>query len=274
MKLSFAFSPCPNDTFMFEPIIQKRIDLEGIDFEIIMQDVEQLNKAAFAQRYDISKLSFNAFTQLTDTYQLLSSGSALGRNCGPLLISKDIISPKDVSNTSIAIPGKNTTAYLLLQFAFPALTDVREMLFSDIEAAVTSDECAAGVIIHENRFTYADRGLHKIMDLGEYWETQTGSPIPLGGIAVSKNLDPVTKAKVQRIIHRSVQYAFDHPTSGLAFIKSHAQEMDEAVMFAHIDLYVNEFSKNLGDEGKKAVHTLFKIVRPALTAEQIDTYFL
>lgn len=258
MKVSFAFSPCPNDTFMFEPIVNKRIDLEGLSFDIELMDVEQLNKAAESGKYDITKLSFNAFTRLTDTYQLLNSGSALGRGCGPLLISKTPISDAEIPKSKIGIPGKNTTANLLLSIAFPDALNKEDMLFSDIEEALLAEKIDAGLIIHENRFTYKAKGLLKLIDLGEYWEKTTGFPIPLGGIGIKRDLSAELKYKIDRIIHRSVAYAFAHPTSGKEYIRCHAQEMDEQVMYDHINLYVNNFSQELGDEGREAVLELFK----------------
>lgn len=258
MKVSFAFSPCPNDTFMFEPIVNKRIDLEGLSFDIELMDVEQLNKAAESGKYDITKLSFNAFTRLTDTYQLLNSGSALGRGCGPLLISKTPISDAEIPKSKIGIPGKNTTANLLLSIAFPDALNKEDMLFSDIEEALLAEKIDAGLIIHENRFTFKAKGLLKLIDLGEYWEKTTGFPIPLGGIGVKRDLSAELKYKIDRIIHRSVAYAFAHPTSGKEYIRCHAQEMDEQVMYDHINLYVNNFSQELGDEGQEAVLELFK----------------
>ena len=257
MKLTFAYSPCPNDTFMFEPIVSGRIDTEGLRFEIHLADVEVLNKAASEERYDITKLSFNAYTQLTEKYQLLNSGSALGRNCGPLLISKKNLSPEQVISSAIAIPGENTTANFLLSFAYPEASKRTEILFSDIEKRVLNDEFDAGLIIHENRFTYADKGLKKIIDLGEHWEERTGFPIPLGGIVTRRRFTKELKQKIDRVIARSVAYALSHPDSGMEYIKSHAQEMDEEVMKSHIDLYVNDFSADIGDDGKGSIQYLF-----------------
>ena len=260
MKLTLAFSPCPNDTFIFEPIVNKRIDLGDLDFEIILNDVEQLNKAAIKGSPDVTKLSFNAYTRLHRQYQLLNSGSALGRNCGPLLITIPGKKDLDVNTLKVAIPGYNTTAFLLTKYAFPQAENFIETVFSDIENAVLDGRADAGVIIHENRFTFEQRGLVKIIDLGEYWENKTMTPIPLGGIAVKRTLPEHIKLQVDSIMTKSVQYAFDHPQSGLEYIRNHAQEMDEKVMYAHINLYVNEFTKDLGVEGKNAVMTLFRSV--------------
>jgi 1,4-dihydroxy-6-naphthoate synthase len=262
MNLSFGFSPCPNDTFMFEPIVARRIDTEGLAFDIHLADVETLNKEAISQGPDITKLSFNAFTSVIESYQMLSSGAALGRKCGPLLISKTKFAPEDPASCQIAIPGKYTTAFLLLKYAYPQLTQFTEMVFSDIEEAVLSGQVDAGVIIHENRFTYAEKGLYCWKDLGEYWEENTGFPIPLGGIAVRRSLPETVKKTIARVIQRSVVYAMDHPDSGSSFVQSHAQEMDPAVMQAHIDLYVSQYSKVLGDEGKQAVYHLCESVLP------------
>ncbi len=258
MDITFAYSPCPNDTFMFEPIISKRIDTRGINFHIIHDEVEQLNLAAFDRKYDVSKLSFNAFTQLTDTYQLLHSGAALGENCGPILVAKTTIDLDDLEVKQIAIPGINTTANLMMDLAFPNVKNKVEIVFSDIEQAVIDGRVDAGLIIHESRFTYHDKGLVKLLDVGEYWENETHTPIPLGGIAIARDLDTEVKQTINDIIEESVAYAFANPKSGLEYIKRHAQEMDENVMFAHIDLYVNEYSKKLGEKGRKSIMTLFE----------------
>lgn len=258
MKISFAFSPCPNDTFMFGPIYNKSIDLKGLDFEIIMEDVEYLNKAAKKQQFHITKLSYNAFAHLTPYFQLLNAGSALGRGCGPLLITRKDKFLSDVQSLSIAVPGFNTTAFFLLKHAYPQLniTNIHEVLFSDIENHVLEGHFDAGVIIHENRFTFQQKGLVQITDLGAHWEESTGYPIPLGGIAVQRSLDADLKIIIDEIVSESVAYAFANPRSGLDFIKCNAQEMEEEVMYNHINLYVNEFSKRLGDEGRAAIRYL------------------
>lgn len=259
MHLSLAFSPCPNDCFMFDAIVHERIDLEGLSFDVRLADVEALNRDAFGGRTDVTKLSYHAFAYCADRYVLLHAGSALGRNCGPLLISKRPISPDDVAagGLHIAIPGKYTTANLLLGLAFPAATHTTPMVFSEIETAVQHGDVDAGVIIHENRFTYESRGLTKVVDLGEYWEGTTGFPIPLGGIVVSRTLAPDVQATMDRVLRRSVEYAFAHPDETLPFVRAHAQDMDDAVMMKHIALYVNDFSIDLGVEGVEAVDALF-----------------
>ena len=263
MTLSLCFSPCPNDCFMFDAIVHRRIDLEGLDFSVDMADVEALNRAAFAGAVDVTKLSFHAFAYCTESYALLDAGSALGRNCGPLLISKRPLSMDDVRNGGlrIAIPGRFTTANLLMTLAFPQATDKTELVFSDIEPALLADMFDAGLIIHENRFTYEAKGLRKIIDLGEFWEEQTGAPIPLGGIVVNRRLSREMQEAVNRIMRRSVEYAFANRNVSLPFVRAHSQEMSEDVMYRHIDLYVNEYSVELGAEGRRAVELLFEKAR-------------
>jgi 1,4-dihydroxy-6-naphthoate synthase len=260
MTLTLGFSPCPNDCFMFDAIVHKRIDLEGLDFDVCMADIEALNAAAFAGRVDVTKLSFHAYAYCLGNYVLLDAGSALGRNCGPLLISKREISRDEVARGSlkIAIPGRYTTAHFLLSLAFPRATDKRELLFSAIEGALLDGTFDAGLIIHENRFTYAAKGLKKIIDLGEYWESETGAAIPLGGIVVNRALPEDVQRTVNRIMRRSVEYAFANRAASLPFVRANAQEMSEDVMYQHIDLYVNDYSVDLGDEGRRAVEVLFE----------------
>jgi 1,4-dihydroxy-6-naphthoate synthase len=263
MKLSLAFSPCPNDCFMFDAMVHGRIDLEGLEFDVTLADIEALNQSAFAGSVDVTKLSFHAYAYCADSYVLLDAGSALGRNCGPLLISKREIPAGEVAEgrVSIAIPGKYTTANFLCGLAFPRAQDKTPVLFSDIEPALLEGRFDAGVIIHENRFTYADKGLRKIVDLGEFWESQTGAPIPLGGIVIRRSLPEDVKARVNRVMRRSVEYAFAHPEASRAYVRAHAQEMDEDVMRRHIELYVNEYSVDLGPEGRRAIDVLFERAR-------------
>ncbi len=257
-KITLGFSPCPNDTFIFDAMVHNKIDTEDLEFDYVFGDVEELNRMAFQARLDVTKLSFNAFFSVVDKYCLLNSGSALGKNNGPLLITKTHFSKDDIPNLKIAIPGKQTTANLLLTVAYPDAVNKTEMLFSEIEAAVLNGDFDAGLIIHENRFTYAGRGLKKIIDLGEYWETLTTSPIPLGGIAVKRDLSLYLQIKIDRILKKSIEHAFENPGKALDFIKDHAQEMDEEVMYKHIELYVNKYTQDLGSEGKKAIDTLYK----------------
>ncbi len=258
MILTLGYSPCPNDCFMFDAMVHGKIDTEGLDFEVVMEDVETLNKRAlnlYQLPLQISKLSYHAYMYARKNYNLLQSGSALGRGCGPLLISKNksLTSSNLPIDSKIAIPGNYTTAHMLFSFAFSQHRNKTSLVFSEIENAVLSNEFDAGVIIHENRFTYQDRGLYKIIDLGEYWESQTGCAIPLGGIVVSKNISMQVTEKINRVLKRSIQYAFDSPTSSQEYVKQHAQEMIEEVIRNHINLYVNNFSLELGSEGNKAI---------------------
>jgi len=255
-KLSIGFSPCPNDTFIFDALIHGKIDTEGLEFEVHMADVEELNQMAFRGELDITKLSYHAFFHVLDEYIMMDSGSALGNNCGPLLI-KDQGGLNPVDKDLIAIPGEYTTANFLLNYAYPELQNKKEMLFSDIESAVKTKETSAGLIIHENRFTYADRGFEKVKDLGEYWEQRTGMPIPLGGIAIKRRLDSGLQEKVQRLIQKSLEFAFENPSESLPFVKEYAQEMDEEVMQKHIRLYVNHYSLSLGEKGKAAIRHMY-----------------
>lgn len=263
MTLTLGFSPCPNDCFMFDAMVHRRIDLEGLDFDVRMADIEALNSAAFAGDVDITKLSFHAYAYCADDYVLLDAGSALGRNCGPLLISQRPISPEEVAagDLRIAIPGKYTTANFLLSLAFPHASDKSECLFSDIEWGVLDGRFDAGLIIHENRFTYADRGLKKIIDLGEFWESETGAAIPLGGIVISRRLPADVRQRVNRVMRRSVEYAFANRDASLPFVRANAQAMSDEVMYKHIDLYVNEYSVDLGVDGRRAVEVLFERAR-------------
>jgi len=260
MRLSLGFSPCPNDCFIFDAIVHRRVDLEGLEFVPHLADVEALNTAAFGGSADVTKLSYHAYAYCARDYILLDAGSALGRNCGPLLISKRPIAIDEVERgqLTIAIPGRYTTANLLLGLAFPAARRTTELVFSDIEAAVLDGRFDAGLIIHENRFTYAAKGLRKIVDLGEFWEGKTGAPIPLGGIVIRRSLPDEVQHAVNRVLRRSVEFAFAHRDASLPFVREHAQEMSEAVMYQHIDLYVNEYSVDLGVEGRGAVELLFE----------------
>ena len=277
MTLTLGFSPCPNDCFMFDAMVHRRIDLEGLDFDVRMADIEALNSAAFAGGVDITKLSFHAFAYCADDYVLLDAGSALGRNCGPLLISQRPIAREEVAagDVRIAIPGKYTTANFLLSLAFPRATDKSECLFSDIERGVLDGRFDAGLIIHENRFTYADRGLKKIIDLGEFWESETGAAIPLGGIVISRRLPADVRQRVNRVMRRSVEYAFANRDASLPFVRANAQAMSDEVMYKHIDLYVNEYSVDLGVDGRRAVEVLFERARNSgVIPEMTEDLFL
>lgn len=259
MRYTIGFSPCPNDTFIFDAMLHGKVDTEGLEFEVFMEDVEALNRRAFAGELAITKLSYHAFAHLTEQYALLDAGSALGNNCGPLLIAKKPLTEAEVNAARIAIPGKMTTANFLLSMAFPAAKNKTEVLFSDVEDAVLENRADAGLIIHENRFTYQQKGLVKIMDLGEHWEQTTGLPIPLGGIVVHRSLSAEDQAKINRVMRRSVEYAFAHPAEVMPFVRAHAQAMEDAVMQAHIDLYVSQFTVDLGTRGRAAILEMFRI---------------
>lgn len=260
MKLTLGFSPCPNDTFIFDALVNKKIDTGGLEFEVFLEDVQTLNDWAKQDKLHLSKISYGTLPLILENYILLNSGGALGKGVGPLLITKqDGISIHEVEQSIIAIPGENTTAHLLFKQAFPNAANKKFMIFHQIEDAVLNGGVDAGVIIHENRFTYQQKGLVKLMDLGEFWETKMNAPIPLGGIVAKRTLAADLIKKVDRLIQQSVEFAFSNYPLITDYVKRHAQEMDESVMKKHIDLYVNNFSISLGEEGKKAVRTLLDI---------------
>lgn len=255
MKFTLGFSPCPNDTFIFDALVNQKIDTEGVAFDVVLEDVQTLNEWALAGKLDISKISYGVLPLITDRYLVLNSGGALGKGVGPLLITNrtEVQSEEQVNNSSIAIPGQNTTAHLLFSLAYPNARKKEFMVFSEIEDAVNKGRTDMGVIIHENRFTYQQKGLKKIIDLGDYWENKTGLPIPLGGIVARRTIAGDLLEKIDRLIEKSVAYAFSKYPEISSYVECYAQEMDHAVMKQHIDLYVNEFSRSLGDEGKNAV---------------------
>ncbi len=262
MELSLGFSSCPNDTFIFDALLHGKIDTEGLTFNPIIEDVESLNQKANQSALDITKLSYHAYAYLTHRYKLLNAGSALGFGVGPLLIKNSEFKIQNSelganSELRVGIPGKLTTANFLLSIAYPSLKNKVEMLFSDIESALLHGEIDLGLIIHENRFTYESKGLKKVRDLGEYWEELSGAAIPLGGIVVSRAIDESIQMKIDRVLRRSIEFAFANRRSSYDFVRAHSQEMSEEVMYKHIDLYVNKYSIDLGDEGIKAVRTLF-----------------
>jgi 1,4-dihydroxy-6-naphthoate synthase len=259
MKLSLGFSPCPNDTFIFDALVNRKIDTEGVDFEVFMEDVERLNQKSFEGELDITKLSFHTFGYVRSIYELSHAGSALGEGVGPLIIARKMLSEQELLQGPIAIPGQFTTAHFLLKLAYPLMENKVEMVFSAIEEAVLKESVKVGVIIHENRFTYASKGLVKLLDLGEFWETKTGLPIPLGGIAIKRSLNSALKIKINEWIKQSVLYAFENPESGSSFIQAHSQEMDSEVIKKHIDLYVNKYTIDLGDRGTTAIQQMFAL---------------
>ena len=257
MTLTLGYSPCPNDCFIFDALVHKKIDTEGLDFNVQLEDVETLNRKALNGELDITKLSFHAYAYAIEKYILLRTGSALGFNCGPLLISKKEIKDATKEIKTVAIPGKLTTANFLLSLAFPHLKHKVEYVFNEIEDAVLDEKVDAGLIIHENRFTYQQKGLKKIMDLGEFWESLIHAPIPLGGIVIKRNLPEELQQQVNQLIKKSVEFAFANPESSMPYVHKHAQEMEESVMKQHIQLYVNNFSIDLGDIGINAVQLMF-----------------
>lgn len=259
MKLNLGFSPCPNDTFIFDALVNKKIDTEGLEFEVVLEDIQTLNEWSNEGKLDITKLSFPAFFKNIDKYEMLSSGAALGKGVGPLLIAKRMVNVPDVNNCSIAIPGELTTANFLLSFAFPMAKNKIPILFSGIEDAVLMEKFDLGVIIHENRFTYHQKGLIKICDLGEIWEEKQQAPIPLACIAAKENFDAELRNKISSLIRKSVEYAFAHYPEITTYTKEHAQAMDENVMRQHIELYVNNYSIDLEEEGKKAIEQLRQV---------------
>lgn len=257
-KLTLGFSSCPNDTFIFDALVHNKVDTPGLSFEVELGDVERLNRLAFEEKLDVTKLSYHAYAHLSANYQLLHAGSALGNNCGPLLIARKLMQPSQLKKARIGIPGKFTTANFLLTYAYPDVGERVEMVFSEIEDAVLSGRVDAGLIIHENRFTYATKGLLKIADLGAVWEQKTGYPIPLGGIAIRRALPDAIKKAFDSYLKASVVYAFANPQESLPFVRAHAQEMEDSIMQQHIELYVNQYSIDLGEKGRAAVKHLYE----------------
>ncbi|MEO6229006.1 MAG: 1,4-dihydroxy-6-naphthoate synthase [Ferruginibacter sp.] len=257
MKFSLGFSPCPNDTFIFYALVNKKIDTGDFEFDVALEDVQTLNQWAIEEKLDITKLSYGVLPLVLDKYTVLNSGSALGEGVGPLLIS-NVRFEGAVEDVLIAIPGKHTTAHLLFSLAYPNATKKIFLKYDEIENFVLENK-GLGVIIHENRFTYAEKGLNKIADLGEYWEQKMNVPIPLGGIVIRKDIDLPVQQKIDALIKKSIDYAFSKYPELNDYIRLHAQEMSEAVMRKHIDLYVNNYSINLGEKGKHAIKELLKV---------------
>ncbi len=259
MKLRIGFSPCPNDTFIFDALVNKKIDTEGLQFDVVLEDVQTLNAWAKQGKLDVTKLSFPAFFDNKQAYELLQSGAALGEGVGPLLIAKKLVEAREMHKCTVAIPGENTTANFLLQYAFPFLAKKRSYVFSQIEDAVLNEEVDLGVIIHENRFTYQHKGLHRIADLGEVWEQRQQLPIPLGCIAAKKNLSAQVIQIIELLIEKSLRHALEQYPQLPTYVLQHAQAMDEIVMRQHIELYVNDFTLNLGEKGRQAIEQLYRV---------------
>jgi 1,4-dihydroxy-6-naphthoate synthase len=255
--LSLAYSPCPNDTYIFYALAHQKVNAGDLKFHITLQDVENLNQSAKKQLFDVSKLSFAAIGQLLDHYVLLNAGAALGRGCGPLIVARKGVDLSHLAKNRIAIPGLWTTAYLLLSLFMENPPKVVPMPFDQIMPAIQAGEYDAGVIIHEGRFTYENYGLTCLKDLGQWWEAETSQPIPLGGIAIRRDIPKKIAFQVEAVIRKSIQYAHHHPYEADAYIRTHAQEMSKEVIDRHIGLYVNEFSLDFGKQGKTAIETLF-----------------
>jgi 1,4-dihydroxy-6-naphthoate synthase len=256
MQLTLGFSPCPNDTFIFDALVNKKIDTGDLSFEVLMEDVQTLNEWAIEGRLDCTKISYGVLPVVMDNYRLLESGGALGTGVGPLLIARRPIDPKMIPSLKIAIPGKNTTAHLLFSMAVPDAHNKQFMVFHEIEQAVLDGTVDAGVIIHENRFTYAQKGLFKLVDLGEYWEQQLNCPVPLGGIVTKKNIPDNIVHLIESLITESIRYSWKNYPGLSAFVSENSQEMSESVMRQHINLYVNDYSIALGETGHRAIDQL------------------
>jgi len=258
MKYTLGFSPCPNDTFIFDALVNKKIDTGGYEFDVVLEDVQTLNQWAMQGKLDITKLSYGVLPLVLNNYAVLQSGSALGRGVGPLLITSNDASVTAIDDRLIAIPGEQTTAHLLFSLAYPNSKNKVFLRYDEIENFVVAGK-GLGVIIHENRFTYQNKGLKKIVDLGEYWEKQTGSAIPLGGIVINRKIDIEVQVEIDALIKKSIEHAFSNYPELTDYIRDNAQEMSEDVMRKHIDLYVNDYSINLGEEGMETIKKLLQV---------------
>ncbi len=262
MRLSLGFSPCPNDTFIFDALVNHKIDTGDLSFEVFLEDVETLNKGALQKKIDITKLSYSLLPLVLEHYLVLNSGSALGNGVGPILISNKKVDSKNVNDHTIAIPGEYTTAHFLFSLAYPNVKNKIFLKYSQIEDFVLEGK-GLGVIIHENRFTYALKGLQKITDLGDYWIKKTGKPIPLGGIVAKRSINSNIVLQVDALIRKSIEYAYTYHYKKMTdYVIANAQEMSEDIMRKHIDLYVNNYSINLGKEGKEAIQKILSILKP------------
>ncbi|MBS1948481.1 MAG: 1,4-dihydroxy-6-naphthoate synthase [Bacteroidetes bacterium] len=272
MKLTLGFSPCPNDTFIFDALVNKKIDTGNFEFDVLMEDVQTLNQWALQGKLDISKISYGVFPRVQNDYDLLGSGGALGKGVGPLLIAKKQIALEKINECSIGIPGRDTTANMLFSLAFPSALKKEFLIFSGIEEAVLNGKVDAGVIIHENRFTYQDKGLLRLMDLGEFWEQETGCPVPLGGIVIKKKFEKKIQQQINLFIRKSIEYSWASYPSISVYIRKYAQEMSEHVMRQHIDLYVNNYSFCLGEDGKNAISTLLDIYAKINSSQPANSF--
>lgn len=272
MKLTLGYSPCPNDTFIFDALVNAKIDTTPFSFDVVLEDVETLNRMALQEKLDVSKISYGVLSRVLPAYQVLDAGGALGKGVGPLLVSARPIREEEIDEAVIALPGVNTTAHMLFSLAFPGAMKKKFMVFHEIEEAVLHGTVDAGVIIHENRFTYAQRGLHKIMDLGDHWEQQTGGPIPLGGIVMNRRFDRAVMMEVNRLIRSSLEYAWSNYPVLPDYVKQNAQEMEEEVMRKHIELYVNDFSLDLGRGGRAAVWQILEVAEQVFPQQVAGSY--
>lgn len=263
MQLTLGFSPCPNDTFIFDAMVNSKVNTRGLSFDYVMEDVETLNEWALAGKLDVTKLSYSTYLHTAQSYALLHSGSALGKGVGPLLVAREQLSLANASDYTIAIPGIHTTANLLLSLALPEATQKTAMLFSDIEQSVLDGKYDAGLIIHESRFTYAQKGLVKLIDLGDWWENEMHAAIPLGGIVAKRSLGSDVIATIDAVIKDSIAYAWANYPTLPAFVTTNAQEMEEDVMRQHINLYVNDYTTDLGADGRNAIQTMFRKAQEA-----------
>jgi 1,4-dihydroxy-6-naphthoate synthase len=259
MRLTLGISPCPNDTFIFDALVNGALDAGGLELEVFHEDVETLNEWALEGRLDVTKVSYGVLPRVVREYAVLEAGGALGRGVGPLLVARPDAGPFQPESATVAIPGRNTTAHLLFSLAYPSARAKRFMIFSDVERAVLSGEVDAGVIIHEGRFTYEAKGLAKVADLGAFWERETGAPIPLGGILGRRRLGVELLRRVDGLVRASLERARARPGHLSEYVRRHAQELDEAVMLRHVELYVNELSLGLGAAGRRAVETLLEV---------------
>lgn len=259
MKISLGFSTCPNDTYIFDALVNRKIDTGNLQFEPVLADVEQLNEMAFEGRLDVTKLSYHAWLHVWKDYQVLDAGSALGRGNGPLLVSKRSITEDSFPSLLFAVPGKYTTANMLLQLAYPSILRRKNILFSKIGEAILSGEVDAGVLIHESRFTYENEGLLLIRDLGNFWEESTGEAIPLGGIMVHRRLPSEVRLQINQLLHASLNHANSNPSGTVSYMKRYAQLIDDEVLQAHLTMFVNEFTGDLGSVGRQSILRLAEV---------------
>ncbi|MGD9506210.1 MAG: 1,4-dihydroxy-6-naphthoate synthase [Syntrophobacteraceae bacterium] len=257
--LTLGYSPCPNDTYIFFGLAEGRIPVEPNKYDIFIADVEALNRKAEQKALDATKISISAFTRLMDDYWMLRAGGAMGRGCGPLVVARNQLSMEDLRDSRIAIPGERTTANLLLRLHGEHRGPRVEMLFDQIMPAIARGDVDAGVIIHEGRFTYPAMGLKEVIDLGAWWEKETGLPLPLGGIVMKRSLGAEAAQRIEKQIRESLAWSRRQPEDAWPYIKSHAQEMEDSVVARHIETFVNHFSEDVGEEGEKAVRTLLEM---------------